>query len=102
MKKMAKVMYKMPRPNDEECSPNEASEAKNSALEGCARRAPWLFAEQVGRAGLVRRAGWPSRGSGATSKSLLCFARRATSLLAEQTLFPGFILLKLALSFEGI
>ena len=36
---MAKVMYKMPRPNDEERSPNEASEAKNPATGGAARRA---------------------------------------------------------------
>ena len=95
MQKMAKVVYKMPRPNDEERSPNEASEAKKrpcravcSPSRAVCSPSRAVYAEQ----------GW----SGATSKSLLCFARRATSLLAEQTLFPGFILLKLALSFEGI
>ena len=90
MQKMAKVMYKMPRPNDEERSPNEASEAKNPALEGCARRAGGLYAEQDGRAGLVRRARWPSKVQSRRRRSLLCFARRAASVLAERTLFSGF------------
>ena len=48
---MAKVMYKMPRPNDEECSPNKAREAKNSALEALARRAASVLAERARFAG---------------------------------------------------
>ena len=63
MQKMAKVMYKMPRPNDEERSPNEASEAKNPALRGAARRAQKVArrAQKVaGRARARSPSVWPS------------------------------------------